>query len=356
MKHLISVFAFMACVNVFAQSGSNSTSTVSNLPDVGYPVTHVIGDHTPFIFYVQGAETKNWCLATPDGNDFKVVYGTLTPTAASVDSLIVKSSALRWGIDNFQNVYTADRAATPAGTMRSVTVRGTNNVTVTADAINPDNYDAATATNINDLYYTLFWLANEKNRTNIASPANLTVTKSALDLKPVYEHRDKGFYGAVEGSFAYSFGHGFHPDTKDHNCTFLELDAVGGWKFSERLGIGLGLGIRKYFLTQKMFAHSWGMPVYIDLRGNFMSYRIYKLVPFWIMDLGYTVPDGFMFRPQFGFKFGQPHQFTVSLGYVGQFMRKYNYIINGIGNETNVYDGFKRVLFSSISIKIGYEF
>lgn len=326
-----------------------------DLPQINYPVLQKVGDNTPFLLYFYRHDGLHWCLATQKDNGFNIINGTVGKDR--VDSTYVESPALNWGIDNLSEIYKAPKTGMRNRTVRELVVRDKNNDVYRYDNIDINDYSDEEQEKLNNLYYTLYWLSNPDVAGTIDTPEGLKVAEKRKEvITRFYNHKETGLYFAVEFAGAYSFGKGFHPDTKSHNMTFLELDAVGGWKFSSSFGLGLGIGGRKYFKTNKMFAHSWGLPVFIDMRGDIMSYNAHRCVPFWVMDLGWTFPDGFMFRPQFGFKFGQPHQFTISIGYVGQLMRKYNYLIAPGGQEMSIYDGFKREYFSSVQLKIGYEF
>lgn len=156
------------------------------------------------------------------------------------------------------------------------------------------------------------------------------VTKSYTDYR-------QGFFCAVQASTAY---------TLDNHCNigFTAVEAIGGYRFDDYLRVGVGLGARYYYDTagKRNCTHDWGMPLFLDLRGNFIPNGYRDVVPFWSMDLGTTFPDGVMVRPAIGLRIGQPRSaFIVSLGYIGQNMR--------------VYDGQKKFK-SGINLSLGYEF
>lgn len=351
-KAILAVSVIVLCSGIMKAS--------VNIEDVmeatSYPLKKVLNSEKPYLFYIHGHNGENWCIVTEEGADYKVVYGTKGTYSTSVDSLHLNSPVIKWGFDEFSQVYKAPAKKNQQTSPNQLIVRTKDNNIITAEGIDISEYAAPAADKINELYYTLYWLSNPRMRNSIKTPENMSMIKSSDDLKPVYDHKTTGLYWVAEFSGAYSIGKGFHPDSKDHNFSFIELDAIGGWKFTERFGVGLGLGVRKYFRTDKMFAHSWGMPIFVDLRGNLNSYTNHKLVPIWIVDLGWTIPDGFMFRPQFGLKFGQPYQFIATIGYVGQFMRRYEYQKLANGDEVNHILGMKRGYTSAIMLKIGYEF
>ena len=93
--------------------------------------------------------------------------------------------------------------------------------------------------------------------------------------------------------------------------------------------------------------HAWGLPLFLNVRGNIIPTDYYDVIPYWSMDIGTTFPDGFMIRPSIGIRVGQPRSaFLLSVAYVGQQIREFAPV--GNGTEHN----FK----SFISLRLGYEF
>lgn len=161
-------------------------------------------------------------------------------------------------------------------------------------------------------------------------------------LQKDYQAQNTGFYMAGEASGAYSLNGGKH-------VSFTELDATGGYRFSEYLRAGIGIGARYYFNAAEVRRHhgKWGMPLYVNLRGNFIPTEERNVVPFWSVDLGATFPDGVMVRPTVGIRVGQPRNaFVASIGYVGQSLKVCPEKLNGKQNK----------LYNFITIKVGYEF
>ena len=84
------------------------------------------------------------------------------------------------------------------------------------------------------------------------------------------------------------------------------------------------------------------MPLFLNLRGNFIPTGYRDVVPFWSIDFGTTFPDGVMFRPTLGIRVGQQRSaFTVALGYLGQHFKS-------LPDAPDFYSG--------ITLKLGYEF
>lgn len=167
-------------------------------------------------------------------------------------------------------------------------------------------------------------------------------TESNLGTKNTdYQSLNTGFFMAGEASAAWSLNSG-----KD-NLGYTELDVTGGYRFNEFLRVGIGLGARYYIDNNNVrtVAHDWGMPLYLNARGNFIPTNYRNAVPFWSVDFGTTFPDGVMFRPSVGVRVGSERSaFVASIGYVGQNLRKFT-----------INDG-KHSFYSFINLKLGYEF
>lgn len=156
-----------------------------------------------------------------------------------------------------------------------------------------------------------------------------------------YQELDKGFFMAGELSGGWSLNSG------KSNLGFTELDATGGYRFSEYLRVGIGIGARVYIDNKDVrnMSHNWGMPLFLNLRGNFIPTDYREVIPFWSIDAGTTFPDGAMIRPTVGIRVGAPRSaFVASIGYLGQNLR------------TCVKPDKKHSFYSFITLKLGYEF
>ncbi|MDE5634905.1 MAG: hypothetical protein K2I52_01190 [Muribaculaceae bacterium] len=153
-----------------------------------------------------------------------------------------------------------------------------------------------------------------------------------------YMQFDEGFFASAELSGGYSL------NSNRTNLGFSELSAVGGYRISEYFRTGIGFGARVYVGSSSVrnMNHRWGLPLFLNMRGNFIPGEYRDVVPFWSMDIGSTFPDGFFVRPTLGVRVGQKRSsFVVSIGYMGQHLRVYK------ENEP---------FYSFITLKIGYEF
>ncbi len=164
------------------------------------------------------------------------------------------------------------------------------------------------------------------------------VSKSSEYIE--YAFMNSGFWASAE------IGEAVSCNLSRGNYTFTELNVTGGYRINEFVRFGLGIGARFYNNNKCRYSHiAWGMPIYADIRGNFISGRYRDIVPYYSFDLGASVRDGFMFRPGVGIRVGQRRSaFLTSLSYVGQ---NINTINNGVG---------KNQFTSFFMLKFGYEY
>ena len=167
-----------------------------------------------------------------------------------------------------------------------------------------------------------------------------------VDHDPTISNRSEqttGFWWGADFSLGYSLRFG---EPGRANGGFGELDVNAGWRFNEYFMVGPGIGVRYYFPAHHLRAKNSpvGVPIYVGVRGNFMSNLYRKVVPYYAFDIGGTVNDGFMLRPTVGLKFGNiRNALLLGLTYTGQSMKT----IDSMG-------GSKFVSF--LSLRVGYEF
>lgn len=180
----------------------------------------------------------------------------------------------------------------------------------------------------------------------IAGFSALTAQNHNPKLPPVgkdpsltnYSTNQTGFWAAAQLSGAYSAFLG------KHNTPAVELDAVGGYRFSQWLRVGVGIGARYYIENSKLRSNKvkWAMPLYVNARGNFMDDTYRTVVPYWSFDLGGTVRDSYMIRPTLGLRIGQARSaFLVGVTYTAQRMK---YVV---GDNRTV---------SMVGLTLGYEY
>ena len=127
------------------------------------------------------------------------------------------------------------------------------------------------------------------------------------------------------------------------NMQFVNVSCAGGYRFSEYLRVGIGVGGRMYVNNAGIRNTSsiWGFPIYANARGNFISAYDRDGVPFWSVNIGGITKEGAFFNPTIGYSFGGiRNNVYVGLSYT----------------LTNFKDCIKKTQnYNYIAIKIGYE-
>ena len=131
-----------------------------------------------------------------------------------------------------------------------------------------------------------------------------------------YPSLDKGLWFAVQLTPSYFFREG----------VAAGADLVAGYRFGEFIKLGAGI-------SPAMLNKSFLMPIYLDVRGNIISQESRMVVPYWNVDLGYTVGsvyNGFYASPTAGIRVGMPrNDFIAGLTYIAQFVP--GTVLHGVG-------------------------
>ncbi len=230
-----------------------------------------------------------------------------------------------------------------------------NGSVVTGTIINEIPNEEITIRALNGAVYTYPMVeVNKIQRTAPVTPAANSGAAIATD----YNDAASGFWCAVDLMGGYTF----HGDAAgNENAVPVEFDAVAGYRFNEYLKVGLGLGARYYINSDHLRYRSmeWSMPLFLNLRGNFISSELRRVTPFWSMDAGVAFGDGAMVRPTIGLRFGdfRRSSFTMALGYQGQHMNTRNYATETTADGLSIPMCYKKGEWvSGIVFKIGYEF
>lgn len=128
------------------------------------------------------------------------------------------------------------------------------------------------------------------------------------------------------------------------NVAMLDLSYIGGFRLNQYLKCGLGLGVLYYPNSEKVrdIKKHLGLPIFANVRGNFITDEMHRIVPYWSLNIGSSIPDGFLLSPAVGLRVGEKRNaFIISLGYTLRHLKVY-------AGEKNMYSG---VLFN-----IGYEY
>lgn len=134
------------------------------------------------------------------------------------------------------------------------------------------------------------------------------------------------------------------------NISFVELDVVAGYRFNQFLRVGAGIGVRDYLgrkSTIRFRDNHFAFPLFATVRGNIIVNDYRSVVPYWSLDCGATIQDGFMIRPTIGMRIGTEtrHSFIVGLSYLNQRV---------LSDRVDSKDTYRNVSF--LSLRLGYEF
>ncbi len=131
------------------------------------------------------------------------------------------------------------------------------------------------------------------------------------------------------------------------NAQRVSFAFSGGYRFNEYFRLGCGIGGACYVNGNNVLRkdkNEFTMPIFIDLRGNILSQQIREVVPYWSVDIGSYLGDGFFFSPTLGMRIGQFRN-ALLLGL--------NYNIGEVKRNKHIYpSGATHFL----GLKIGYEF
>ncbi len=84
------------------------------------------------------------------------------------------------------------------------------------------------------------------------------------------------------------------------------------------------------------------MPLFVNARGNILSDEIRRVVPYWSVNVGATLPDGLFLTPGVGLRIGERRSaFLIGINYTFRHL-------NAQPERTEDYSG--------VMLKLGYEF
>ena len=153
---------------------------------------------------------------------------------------------------------------------------------------------------------------------------------------------DTGFWMAAE-----ALG-GVSTHLESHNLGLTEVDLSAGYRFNQFFKVGAGLGARYYIKQEYLRRHksAWGMPLFVAVRGAMIPCEYRRTVPYWGIEVGGSIRDGFMWRPTVGIRVGEPRQaFTLGITYMGQELATYDHV----GSKSTKYTNF-------VCLRLGFEF
>lgn len=153
-----------------------------------------------------------------------------------------------------------------------------------------------------------------------------------------YSVKEQGYWTAIEAAGGSSAL--FHR----RNLQPISVSWINGIRMSEYLRFGLGIGA-KYYINGSDVLRSddeWRFPLYLDVRGNFISQQDREAVPYWSIDAGAELRGGMFASPTLGYRFGTPR----------------GSVLLGLSFCVFTADTWKKdnELLSSWSLRFGYEF
>lgn len=195
---------------------------------------------------------------------------------------------------------------------------------------------ATQVTIITDNGQVLTYPIVEVNRISPVEPVQPAV-KEDRAIRDMTDN-DTGFWMSAQVNGSYSV-------FISNKCTpWTELDVVGGYRFNQYLKVGVGFGGRYYFENNRLRSNNvkWSFPVFATVRGNFVPDDYRSVTPYYSLDLGAAIRDGFMWRPTVGLRIGQSRSaFLVGITYTGQSLK---------------YKTGKDRYISGVGLTLGYEF
>lgn len=153
-----------------------------------------------------------------------------------------------------------------------------------------------------------------------------------------YSMENAGFWCAVDAEGGSSVM------VNSKNMQYTALSFTGGYRISEFLRFGAGIGVRYYVNNAEIrdTNNKFGVPIFANVRGNFISAYDRGDVPFWSVNIGGITNEGFFASPTIGYSFG---------GLRNNFQIGISYTITSFKN----FEQADKV-YSYFGLKLGYEF
>lgn len=128
------------------------------------------------------------------------------------------------------------------------------------------------------------------------------------------------------------------------NMQYVGASVTGGYRMNEYLRMGVGVGARVYVNNADVrnTDNRVGIPVFANIRGNFISAYDRDGVPYWSLNIGGITNEGFFASPTIGYSFG---------GLRNTFQIGLTYTISSFTNCLN-----ESSVYSYFGLRLGYEF
>lgn len=153
-----------------------------------------------------------------------------------------------------------------------------------------------------------------------------------------YATQDAGFWYSIEAEGGSSIM------SEKTNMQYVQLTGTAGYRINEFLRLGIGLGSRMYVHNADVrdTDNKFGVPIFVNARGNFLSAYDRDGVPFWSLNIGGITEEGFFANPTLGYSFG---------GLRNNFLIGVSFTVSNFKDCTK-----SRVTYGYFALKLGYEF
>ena len=128
------------------------------------------------------------------------------------------------------------------------------------------------------------------------------------------------------------------------NVAMVGASFACGYRFNQYAKVGAGLGVLYYPNSSNVrdTKKHLAMPLFLNVHGNILSEEIRRTVPYWSLNIGGSIPDGFFLTPSVGLRIGEKRNaFLISIGYTLRHLKSYPECVS---------------YYSGALLKFGYEF
>lgn len=128
------------------------------------------------------------------------------------------------------------------------------------------------------------------------------------------------------------------------NVALVNVEFTNGYRFSQWIRVGAGIGVTYYPNNGNVrdTKNHLSMPLFVNARGNILSDEIRRTVPYWSVNAGASLPDGFFLTPTVGLRVGEKRSaFLVGVSYTLRHLKTCPGSMSG---------------YSGAMVKLGYEF
>ena len=149
---------------------------------------------------------------------------------------------------------------------------------------------------------------------------------------------DRGYWCSIE------LGGGSTTMEGMKNVAMAGVAFTNGYRFNQYLKVGAGIGVLYYPNNSNVrdTKHHLAMPLFVNARGNILSDEIRRVVPYWSVNVGTTLPDGLFLTPGVGLRIGEQRSaFLIGINYTFRHLKAQP-------ERTEDYSG--------VMLKLGYEF